>query len=110
MLTNSYKPGERFLDQVGGIVSTSATNEEPEQTRRVIAIQSIKANPPFRRRPILGRERILFIQAIRQHYLTGARHPHRSEERRVGKSVSVRVDPGGGRIITKKTRHRYIDE
>src|SRR3546814_17325058 len=27
---------------------------------------------------------------------------HRSEERRVGKSVSVRVDLGGGRIIKKK--------
>src|SRR3546814_15008145 len=34
----------------------------------------------------------------------------RSEERRVGKSVSVRVDLGGRRIIKKKTvkqKHRY---
>src|SRR3546814_15979604 len=29
----------------------------------------------------------------------------RSEERRVGKSVSVRVDLGGRRIIKKKTNH-----
>src|SRR3546814_12683293 len=30
----------------------------------------------------------------------------RSEERRVGKSVSVRVDPGGRRIIKKKTNKK----
>src|SRR3546814_12426854 len=29
------------------------------------------------------------------------RHEHRSEERRVGQEVSVRVDPGGRRIIKK---------
>src|SRR3546814_14935 len=77
MLTNSCKPGERFLNQVGGIVSTRATNEEPEQTRRMISIQSIKANSLSRQWPILGRERILFAQEIRQRDLTGVRHLHR---------------------------------
>src|SRR3546814_11666378 len=33
----------------------------------------------------------------------------RSEERRVGKSVSVRVDLGGRRIIQKKTRKTSLD-
>src|SRR3546814_14308738 len=32
--------------------------------------------------------------------------PARSEERRVGKSVSVRVDLGGRRIIKKKTQNK----
>src|SRR3546814_13688108 len=32
----------------------------------------------------------------------------RSEERRVGKSVSVRVDLGGRRIIKKKKKQKYI--
>src|SRR3546814_11514928 len=32
---------------------------------------------------------------------------HRSEERRVGKSVSVRVDLGGRRIIKKQTQRQY---
>src|SRR3546814_12211378 len=32
----------------------------------------------------------------------------RSEERRVGKSVSVRVDLGGRRIIKKKKNNKYI--
>src|SRR3546814_13728309 len=32
--------------------------------------------------------------------------PRRSEERRVGKSVSVRVDHGGGHIIKKKKKIR----
>src|SRR3546814_9353480 len=35
-----------------------------------------------------------------------AREPGRSEERRVGKSVSVRVDLGGRRSITKKKTYR----
>src|SRR3546814_11109899 len=47
-----------------------------------------------------------------QAALTGAEKTHvalrtlssRSEERRVGKSVSVRVDLGGRRIIKKKTK------
>src|SRR3546814_12673054 len=34
----------------------------------------------------------------------------RSEERRVGKSVSVRVDLGGRRIIKKKTRNKKYDQ
>src|SRR3546814_12894280 len=33
-------------------------------------------------------------------------HPDRSEERRVGKDVSVRVDLGGRRIIKKKKQKR----
>src|SRR3546814_19963016 len=44
-----------------------------------------------------------------------AKRPHRaakvwkrSEERRVGKSVSVRVDLGGRRIIKKKTKKHTI--
>src|SRR3546814_2945324 len=36
--------------------------------------------------------------------LDGPRHRGRSEERRVGKGVSVRVDLGGRRIIKKKNR------
>src|SRR3546814_18256017 len=34
--------------------------------------------------------------------------PLRSEERRVGKSVSVRVDLGGRRIINKKTKYDIL--
>src|SRR3546814_11903989 len=34
----------------------------------------------------------------------------RSEERRVGKSVSVRVDLGGRRIIKKKNKNEHVDE
>src|SRR3546814_11497316 len=34
----------------------------------------------------------------------------RSEERRVGKSVSVRVDLGGRRIIKKKKKRKIYDE
>src|SRR3546814_8467714 len=34
-----------------------------------------------------------------------SRFEERSEERRVGKSVSVRIDLGGGRIIKKKKAH-----
>src|SRR3546814_19019779 len=37
----------------------------------------------------------------------GDTHP-RSEERRVGKEVSVRVDLGGRRIIKKKTTHNTL--
>src|SRR3546814_12638161 len=33
----------------------------------------------------------------------------RSEERRVGKGVSVRVDLGGRRIIKKKRRYKILD-
>src|SRR3546814_18395879 len=33
----------------------------------------------------------------------------RSDERRVGKSVSVRVDPGGRRIIYKKQQYKKHD-
>src|SRR3546814_16497413 len=36
----------------------------------------------------------------------GLRIAHRSEERRVGKEVSVRVDLGGRRIITKKIKKK----
>src|SRR3546814_13283529 len=35
--------------------------------------------------------------------------PDRSEERRVGKSVSVRVDLGGRRIIKTKKQNEYSD-
>src|SRR3546814_16439011 len=37
-------------------------------------------------------------------------HQKRSEERRVGKSVSVRVDLGGRRIIKKKTNNKTNKE
>src|SRR3546814_14021739 len=40
-----------------------------------------------------------------------AQHEHlRSEERRVGKSVSVRVDLGGRRIIKKKNKIEHIEQ
>src|SRR3546814_16409629 len=42
---------------------------------------------------------------IAEHHVVGA--GHRSEERRGGKSVSVRVDLGGRRIIKKKTHDIY---
>src|SRR3546814_18125839 len=37
--------------------------------------------------------------------IPGVQHGLRSEERRVGKGVSVRVDLGGRRIIKKKKKH-----
>src|SRR3546814_12173456 len=39
-------------------------------------------------------------------FVVPAEPPSRSEERRVGKSVSVRVDLGGRRIIKKKKTYR----
>src|SRR3546814_15064184 len=38
----------------------------------------------------------------------GKGHARRSEERRVGKSVSVRVDLGGRRFIKKNKQYRLI--
>src|SRR3546814_11115269 len=42
------------------------------------------------------------IASLAQPHNNGFNEISRSEERRVGKSVSVRVDLGGGRIIKKK--------
>src|SRR3546814_11551508 len=44
------------------------------------------------------------LRRSRRRSRRSCRAPSRSEERRVGKSVSVRVDLGGRRIIKKKTR------
>src|SRR3546814_18553652 len=41
------------------------------------------------------------------HRETPAPSPLRSEERRVGKSVSVRVDLGGRRVLKKKKKRSY---
>src|SRR3546814_18587133 len=49
---------------------------------------TISATPPFR---------------WRRMRRSAMRPTRRSEERRVGKDVSVRVDLGGRRIVTKKT-------
>src|SRR3546814_20208893 len=42
-----------------------------------------------------------FLNVLRKSSLKSTREARRSEERRVGKSVSVRVDLGGRRIIKK---------
>src|SRR3546814_15160552 len=45
--------------------------------------------------------------AIRTRPARNRKRPPRSEERRVGKSVSVRVDLGGRRIIKKKKQQQH---
>src|SRR3546814_11854937 len=45
--------------------------------------------------------------AVERDVVPRPRPPERSEERRVGQSVSVRVDLGGRRIIKKKTDREY---
>src|SRR3546814_19870708 len=65
-------------------------------------------------------QRIAFARIAGGQPQQGQRHGHasqqhlgqrgRSEERRVGKSVSVRVDLGGRRIIKKKNKTIIINE
>src|SRR3546814_13484929 len=58
-----------------------------------------------------GRERHQQLQGLRRIGVgrlgNGGDGKNRSEERRVGKSVSVRVDLGGRRIIKKKKKSNY---
>src|SRR3546814_20797134 len=66
---------ELDLARLGGFVRQALFEQRREQLRRVRQVDAIHA-------PVVQR-------------------PVRSEERRVGKSVSVRVDLGGRRIIYK---------
>src|SRR3546814_13247829 len=53
----------------------------------------------------LGTERVLVERPLFDRFVSALKaKAERSEERRVGKSVSVRVDLGGRRIIKKKSK------
>src|SRR3546814_14607007 len=70
------------------------------------------ARPDRRRRSSRRRRTATAFAMVRRPGLVQprtSRSDHRSEERRVGKSVSVRVDLGGRRIIKKKKIKTHID-
>src|SRR3546814_19335596 len=64
---------------------------------------------PGSRRPLKVGSMVTSAPVMRHaggHSIIGQSHD-RSEERRVGKSVAVRVDLGGRRIIKKKQNNKY---
>src|SRR3546814_15532281 len=76
-------------------------NELRRSVLRATLIQHFSRSPTRSEYPVMNAKGFAAVACLG---LMPALAQARSEERRVGKSVSGRVDLGGGRIIKKKTK------
>src|SRR3546814_20149160 len=98
----------RISDWSSDVCSSDLYQEIIEQSPAVDWFEIVSENYL-----VQGGKALYYLDAIAARYplvMHGVSLSIRSEERRVGKSVSVRVDLGGLRIIKKKKfiLHRFI--